>query len=171
MSERATRWAEEHPLRGFGRQCLLLVLARFANDDDLLWPSVRTLSVRTGGDKASIVRLLKELRDTGLIEDTGERRGQGSATVYRFCYAGQPEVAAEDEPAMARRSENAVMNGHDRDLFEPSDDLPDDDELSAQCVQFDGRRTRGSRVDDASNCTHFRSELYAPCVLRDKRDK
>ncbi|MFL9998295.1 hypothetical protein PQR34_43990 [Paraburkholderia sediminicola] len=142
-----------------------MLLARHAsNDDDLFWVSVRTMAAKTGGNKSTICRFLKEFCEAGLIEDTGERRNRG-AVVYRFCYPGQPVSIDNTSESMTQRSANGAMNGH----YDPSrdlpDDRPDDARLYAPVRTVDASLSRVEHAwlksESARDCTLSPSRLYA----------
>lgn len=75
MSLVASRWAwTVKGLRSL-HKLVLLALADRADQDGRAWPSYASLIEDTGIDRKTISRALAELRKRGLIQDTGERKG------------------------------------------------------------------------------------------------
>ena len=54
---------------------LLLVLANYADDRGVAWPSLATLSMDTGISRSVLIECLKKLCDLGLMEKVKRYRG------------------------------------------------------------------------------------------------
>lgn len=89
MSFDAIRWALAQAGLKSSAKFVLVAMADCVNSEDgpemLCWPSYRHLTERTGQDLKTVESGMKRLRESGLIEDTGERQGRtGSVVVYRL---------------------------------------------------------------------------------------
>lgn len=92
MSLDATKWAWEIQFRekkgGSSKplkRLVLLSLADRAGEDHICYPSVKRLSDDTNLDRKTVLKIIAELIEDGLITDTGERKGQTKQVkVYRL---------------------------------------------------------------------------------------
>ena len=92
MSLDATNWAWKLELNekpGGSRKplkrLLLLSLADRAGDDHCCYPSMARLERDTGLERKTVLKIIAELLEEGLIEDTGERKGTTKRVkVYRL---------------------------------------------------------------------------------------
>ncbi|MBF7683883.1 helix-turn-helix domain-containing protein [Acinetobacter sp. B5B] len=57
------------------KKLVLLSLADRAGEDHTCWPSINRLVEDTELDRKTVVKILAELQEDGLIKDTGERKG------------------------------------------------------------------------------------------------
>lgn len=91
MSLSATMWAwEQRQVRGSTKLVLLCFAEHYNDEREATWPSSPAVSEATGLDRKTIVSCLSELREKGLIEDSGERVGKTKqVVVYRL--PGVPE--------------------------------------------------------------------------------
>jgi hypothetical protein len=112
MSVKALRWARRQRAGSLSTKAVLLVLAEYADDQGMCWPSTRTLADDCETDQRTVRRLLERLRETGLIAwDAGPGR---RSNVYRL--AMRPTVVTEGpRPSQDVASEGSgpsVMRGH-----------------------------------------------------------
>lgn len=85
MSIQAVNWALKVKVGSSSRKFVLLALANFANDMGEAYPSCETLCAVTEQDRKTVLRALAALEESGLIADTGERKGHTRGVpVYRL---------------------------------------------------------------------------------------
>ena len=75
MSIDATRWAWTVPVNNSSQRLVLLSLADRAGEEHTAWPSIERLAKDTVLDKKTVQKVILELIDLGLVQDTGERTG------------------------------------------------------------------------------------------------
>ena len=75
MSIDATRWAWTAPVNNASQRLVLLSLADRAGEEHTAWPSIERLAKDTVLDKKTVQKVILELINLGLVEDTGERTG------------------------------------------------------------------------------------------------
>lgn len=75
MSIDATRWAWTAPVSNSSQRLVLLSLADRAGEEHTAWPSIERLAKDTVLDKKTVQKVILELINLGLVEDTGERTG------------------------------------------------------------------------------------------------
>lgn len=75
MSIDATRWAWTAPVDNSSQRLVLLSLADRAGEEHTAWPSIERLAKDTVLDKKTVQKVILELINLGLVEDTGERTG------------------------------------------------------------------------------------------------
>ncbi|MCU4521088.1 helix-turn-helix domain-containing protein [Acinetobacter schindleri] len=75
MSIDATRWAWTAPVNNSSQRLVLLSLADRAGEEHTAWPSIERLAKDTVLDKKTVQKVILELINLGLVEDTGERTG------------------------------------------------------------------------------------------------
>lgn len=90
MSVEAVTWALGQPITHSSAKFVLVVLANCASADTMMaFPSSTYLSSATGQDRKTVLANLVRLREWGLIEDTGHRRGETKQiVVYRLMVDG-----------------------------------------------------------------------------------
>jgi len=71
----ATRWAWTAPVNNSSQRLVLLSLADRAGEEHTAWPSIERLAKDTVLDKKTVQKVILELINLGLVEDTGERTG------------------------------------------------------------------------------------------------
>jgi hypothetical protein len=77
VSIEAITWALAQPIKQSSTKFVLVVLANCASADTMMaFPSIAYLADATGQDRKTVLTNLVRLRDCGLIEDTGLRRGE-----------------------------------------------------------------------------------------------
>jgi Helix-turn-helix domain len=85
MSFQATGWAAKQLTKNVNTQCLLLILASFANDEGFSWPSLKTLSLMTRMSQSAVQRNLDLLVETGYIVKHARRiDGHQASNLYEF---------------------------------------------------------------------------------------
>ena len=92
MSWYAVSWARAQQCGSPALKVTLMVLAEFANDQNLAWPSQRTLSTATEQSVDTVARSLRKLEEKGFIERAGEKKrpdGGKSVVVYRLLFDGE----------------------------------------------------------------------------------
>src|SRR3954468_13210512 len=77
MSWQATAWAEKQVTGSPARKVLLLVLANYADEDGICWPSQETLAKGTEQSLDTIQRQLKKLEQKELITVAARPQGRG----------------------------------------------------------------------------------------------
>jgi hypothetical protein len=77
MSWQATAWAQRQSTGSSGRKALLLILANYADDQGICWPSQETLAKDTEQSVDTVQRQLRKLAELGLIETMKRPQGRG----------------------------------------------------------------------------------------------
>jgi hypothetical protein len=85
-----SRVLAQAPVRG-SRLNLLVVLADFANDQGVAWPSVATIAQRTRVSSRQAQRIIREMRDDGLLY-VQAGTGRGHANRYCLLVGMEPEL-------------------------------------------------------------------------------
>lgn len=85
MCYEAVNWAWKQQLQTVGQKLVLLCLAHRINKDNRCWPSVKYICQDTGMKERGVRKILKELRDLGLIICSFI---PGRASVYTISYSG-----------------------------------------------------------------------------------
>lgn len=75
MSIDATKWAWTAPVKNSSQRLVLLSLADRAGEEHTAWPSIERLAKDTVLDKKTVQKVILELINLGLVNDTGERTG------------------------------------------------------------------------------------------------
>jgi hypothetical protein len=112
MSWKATAWAERQKTGSPARKVLLLVLANYANEDGICWPSQQKLSKGCEQSVDTVQRNLRRLAADGFVTSESRPRagGRWPSLIYRL--AIPPEELADTEPQDAVRQErNSVDKG------------------------------------------------------------
>lgn len=101
MSWKVTAWAEKQRTGSASRKVLLLVLANYADEDGICWPSQETLASGTELSVDTIQRQLKRLEANGVISrwKRPARLGRWPGHAYRL----NMFAAASPEPQNAAR--------------------------------------------------------------------
>lgn len=92
MSWQATAWAERQSTGSAARKVLLLVLANYADEQGICWPSQETLAKGTEQSVDTVQRQLRKLAEMGLIEIVKRPLGRGrwSGRTYRLNMLPKP---------------------------------------------------------------------------------
>ncbi|WP_439358841.1 helix-turn-helix domain-containing protein [Bradyrhizobium sp. DASA03007] len=103
MSWQATAWAVRQKVEPPARKLLLLVIATYADEHGICWPSQETLSEDTGMSLDTIQRHTKKLKEEGFLSITRppKRRGQWQTFVYQL---SMPAREARSQDALRQHS-------------------------------------------------------------------
>lgn len=104
MSWQATAWAVGQKVGPPARKLLLLVLANYADEHGICWPSQDTLAANTGMSLDTVQRQTKKLQEAGFLTITRppKRRGQWQTFVYQLSLREQlprPRNAPRSNPS------------------------------------------------------------------------
>lgn len=69
---------------GASQKLVLIALADQANDEGVTWPAMSTIERRTGLSLATVKRVLKDLREAGILDWTHRERDNGSTRSNRY---------------------------------------------------------------------------------------
>lgn len=114
MSVEAIGWAFSVKIKPSSLKFLLVALANNAMaETGLAWPSIDYLANATGMDRKTVVNNLANLRDQGLITDTGKRVGATKQIpVYRLNMPGiGPVPSPSAEPSKEAQKGNSTEGG------------------------------------------------------------
>ncbi|MBW7057523.1 helix-turn-helix domain-containing protein [Paracoccus bogoriensis] len=78
MSVQAITWALDYPVHSVTEKVILLVLANYANEYGVSWPSQKTLADQTALGERTVRRVLAAMDARGVIRRIARRRGNGS---------------------------------------------------------------------------------------------
>jgi DNA-binding transcriptional MocR family regulator len=78
MSVQAITWALDYAAGSVTEKVLLLVLANYANEFGVSWPSQKTLADQTALGERTVRRVLADMERRGVIRRIIRRRGDGS---------------------------------------------------------------------------------------------
>ena len=78
MSVQAITWALDYAAGSVTEKVLLLVLANYANEFGVSWPSQKTLADQTALGERTVRRVLADMERRGVIRRIIRRRGNGS---------------------------------------------------------------------------------------------
>ena len=85
MSVDATRWAWLAPVKSSTQRLVLLSLADRAGEYHTCFPSVARITKDTKLNRKTIMKVIGELIELGLVEDTGHKKGTTKQIiVYRL---------------------------------------------------------------------------------------
>lgn len=86
MSFQAFRWVMERSQHKKSTLLVQVILADYANDEGLAWPSIETIGERAGLKRTAVDDALKKLRDSGdiVVEQQGGTAARPTSTVYRL---------------------------------------------------------------------------------------
>lgn len=86
MSVEAITWALAQQIKPSSMKFVLVALANCASSDSWkAYPSVQYLADATGQDRKTVLANISKLKDLGVLEDTGERKGgTNQVIVYRL---------------------------------------------------------------------------------------
>jgi hypothetical protein len=101
MSWQATAWAERQVTGHPSRKALLLVLANYADDRGISWPSQETIARGAELSVDTVQRQSKKLAELGLlaIKRLPKRRGQWQGFCYRLNLSMETRPYAEPQNA------------------------------------------------------------------------
>jgi DNA-binding transcriptional MocR family regulator len=105
MSVQAISWAMDHRVHSVTEKVILLVLANYANEYGISWPSQRTLAENAACDERTVRRTLVSLEARGVIRRIARRRGNGS----RQSELSPVEPAFEETGLLNRRGDQIAV--------------------------------------------------------------
>jgi len=143
MSVQAITWALDYAAGSVTEKVLLLVLANYANEFGVSWPSQKTLADQTALGERTVRRVLADMERRGVIRRIVRRRGNGSRQsdmILLAAFDGRKpappgmlddgpdgtEIDAPDQPA----------NGDNRPI-RPVDNRPPDPDPPATVAALD----------------------------------
>ncbi len=104
MSVQATTWALDYAAGSVTEKVLLLVLANYANEFGVSWPSQKTLADQTALGERTVRQVLADMEHRGVIRRIVRRRGNGSRQsdmILLAAFEGRkpaPPVMLDDGP-------------------------------------------------------------------------
>lgn len=110
----AIDWAFEQDTAGPGPKLVLVVLARhcFEPGDTLAWPSATEIGEKASMRRTAVLENLKRLEASGLIHDSGKRRGRtGQVIVWRLGSGTESEPFNNPESVPFKRPESEPLGG------------------------------------------------------------
>ncbi|MCL5779207.1 helix-turn-helix domain-containing protein [Limibaculum sp. FT325] len=78
MSVQAITWALDWPARSVTEKVILLVLANYANEYGISWPSQKTLAGQSACTDRTVRTILGQLEKRGVVRRIARRRGNGA---------------------------------------------------------------------------------------------
>jgi len=103
MSWEATSWVVKQDIHPSGKKFVLLMLARFADEDNVAFPGQKRLAKDTGLSERSVWKYLRALEDEGHITRQRRQRQDGSRTSDEFTLNVQLAPDASKEIQTANR--------------------------------------------------------------------
>lgn len=92
MSFKAMAWAIGQDIPRTAEKFLLVMLANYANDEGICYPSLERLATELSQDRKTVIKSIKSLIKNGLLKDTGKRVGSTkSVVVYQL--VGLPSIS------------------------------------------------------------------------------
>ena len=147
MSVQAISWALDYAAGSVTEKVLLLVLANYANEFGVSWPSQKTLADQTALGERTVRRVLADMERRGVIRRIVRRRGNGSRQsdmILLAAFEGRkpappgmlddgpddgPDGAAIDAPDQPANGDNRPMR--------PLDNRPPDPDPPATVAALD----------------------------------
>lgn len=168
MSIDATRWAWTAPVNNSSQRLVLLSLADRAGEEHTAWPSIDRLAKDTVLDKKTVQKVILELINLGLVEDTGERTGPTkrvrilklNGVKGREDHTQNLDDANTPKNGMLNDPKNGVQNlsgNLPMNLSQEHDWIPDVDQLITK-IKMAGH---GNNIDLIFGLPSFEFELSA----------
>ena len=143
MSVQAITWALDYAAGSVTEKVLLLVLANYANEFGVSWPSQKTLADQTALGERTVRRVLADMERRGVIRRIVRRRGNGSRQsdmILLAAFEGRkpappgmlddgPDGAEIDAPDQPAHGDNRPMR--------PLDNRPPDPDPPATVAALD----------------------------------
>lgn len=96
----------EREVKPASLKLVLLILANYASDTGMAYPSTETIIRKTNVSRTSVVAALDSLVKQGWLEDTGKRVGRTKQIkVYRLRWADEQPKDTESEPLKDAKTE------------------------------------------------------------------
>ncbi len=117
MSRIATDWVWRQEIKPATLKLILLAVADRADEQHRCFPSIERLVADTGLNRKTVLTGLNSLTESGLIIDTGERRGKtGRVKVYQMTIGNETVPKAEPlnstEIGMVPKTESSRKRNH-----------------------------------------------------------
>lgn len=107
MSVEAISWAFGQKVGRSSAKSVLVAMANCADPDMVCWPSMKYLEDATDQDRKTVIENIRRLKELGLIEATGARKGRtGQVVVYVL---KQPENGTVQQARNRNGSENGTV--------------------------------------------------------------
>ncbi len=143
MSVQAITWALDYAAGGVAEKVILLVLANYANEYGISWPSQKTLADQTALGERTVRRVLADMEGRGVIRRIVRRRGNGSRQsdmILLSAFEGRkpaPHGMLDDGPDDGDFGlSDQPANGDNRPL-RPLDNRPSDPDPPATVAALD----------------------------------
>ncbi|SEO09340.1 Helix-turn-helix domain-containing protein [Pseudorhodobacter antarcticus] len=143
MSVQAITWALDYAAGSVTEKVLLLVLANYANEFGVSWPSQKTLADQTALGERTVRRVLADMERRGVIRRIVRRRGNGSRQsdmILLAAFDGRkpaPPGMLDDGPDGAEiDASDQPANGDNRPT-RPLDNRPPDPDPPATVAALD----------------------------------
>ena len=134
MSVQAITWALDYAAGSVTEKVLLLVLANYANEFGVSWPSQKTLADQTALGERTVRRVLADMERRRVIRRMVRRRGNGSRQsdmIPLAAFEGRkpaPPGMLDDGPDVAEiDAPDQPANGDNRPMRPPDNRPPDPD--------------------------------------------
>lgn len=138
VSIAAMNWAWQLKLKPT-LKFVLMALADAADDDGYCWPSVPTLARKTCMDERSVQRLLKKLKDNGLVQVQARFRNDGSPTSNGYRLPIGSDKLPPPHPATGQGVVTpAPLPGGSDDTLTTTDSFIESKPLQPEAVQTTG---------------------------------
>ena len=143
MSVQAITWALDYAAGGVAEKVILLVLANYANEYGISWPSQKTLADQTALGERTVRRVLADMEGRGVIRRIVRRRGNGSRQsdmILLSAFEGRkpapPGVLDEGPDDADFGPSDQPANGDNRPI-RPLDNRPSDPDPPATVAALD----------------------------------
>ena len=143
MSVQAITWALDYAAGSVTEKVLLLVLANYANEFCVSWPSQKTLADQTALGERTVRRVLADMERRGVIRRIVRRRGNGSRQsdmILLSAFEGRkpapPGILDEGSDGGEFGPSDQPANGDNRPL-RPLDNRPSDPDPPATVAALD----------------------------------
>ena len=143
MSVQAITWALDYAAGGVAEKVILLVLANYANEYAISWPSQKTLADQTALGERTVRRVLADMEARGVIRRIVRRRGNGSRQsdmILLSAFEGRkpapPGILDEGPDDCDFGLSDQPANGDNRPL-RPLDNRPSDPDPPATVAALD----------------------------------
>jgi len=126
MSVQAITWALDYAAGSVTEKVILLVLANYANEYGISWPSQKTLADQTALGERTVRRVLADMDARGVIRRIPRRRGNGSRqsdmillTAFEGRKPAPPGMLDDDEETDNLGPSKQPANGDKRPVWPP----------------------------------------------------
>ena len=143
MSVQAITWALDYAAGSVTEKVLLLVLANYANEFGVSWPSQKTLADQTALGERTVRRVLADMEGRGVIRRIVRRRGNGSRQsdmILLAAFEGRkpaPPGMLDDGPDGAETDPSDQPANGDNRPMRPLDNRPPDPDPPATVAALD----------------------------------